>query len=70
VPIAYRLAIDPEASTVGSTLALLIAYITVSLGLLFMNAVVWREGWPLVAAFSVQLVWGLWVFFRILTQRV
>ena len=69
VPIAYRLAIDPEASTVGSTLALLIAYIAVSLGLLLMNAAVWREGWPLVAAFSVQLVWGLWVFFRILTQR-
>jgi len=69
VPTAYRLAIDPEASTLGSTLALLIAYVAVSLGLLLMNAAVWREAWPLVAAFSVQLVWGLWVFFRILTQR-
>lgn len=69
MPRAYRLAIDPMASTVGSTLALLMVYVAVSLGLLLLNATVWREAWPLVAAFSVQLVWGLWVFSRILTQR-
>ena len=69
IPRAYRLAIDPKASTVGSTLALLVVYVAVSLGLLLVNAIVWREAWPLVAAFSVQLVWGLWAFSRILTQR-
>ena len=69
MPRAYRLAIDPKASAVGSTFALLVTYVAVSLGLLLLNATVWREAWPLVAAFSVQLVWGLWVFSRILTQR-
>jgi hypothetical protein len=69
MPRAYRLAIDPKASTLGSTFALLVVYVAVSLGLLLLNATVWREAWPLVAAFSVQLVWGLWVFSRILTQR-
>jgi hypothetical protein len=65
VPRVYRLA----DSTVGWTLALVLLYIAVSLGLHLLNAIVWREAWPLVAAFSVQLVWGLWVFARILTQR-
>ena len=69
MPLAYRLAIDTKASTVDSTFAVLIAYVAVGVGLLLLNVTVWREAWPLAAAFSVQLVWGLWVFSRILTQR-
>jgi len=66
---AYRLAFDPEASTSLATLSILIGYIFTSFGLLAMNAAYWREAWPLAAAFSIQLVWGLWLFSRILTHR-
>lgn len=65
----YGLVFDAKASTSLALLVLLIAYIIATFGLLTMNAIYWREAWPLAASFSLQLVWGLWLYSRILTRR-
>jgi hypothetical protein len=69
IPASYRLAIDPHASTSMPVLAFALAYLLVCLGLLGANLVVWREAWPLAAAFSLQLTFGVFLFARILIQR-
>ena len=69
MPATYRLVINPEASTSMPVFALALAYICICLGLLGANLIVWREAWPLSAAFSIQLTFGLFLFARILTQR-
>ena len=69
IPQAYALAKDPEASTSIWTFGLAVTQCVASLCLLAGNLVGWREAWPLIAAFSIQLTWGLFVFARILTQR-
>jgi hypothetical protein len=65
----YGLAFDPEASTSVALVVLLVGFIVTTFGLLAVNAAYWREAWPLAAAFSIQLVWGLWLFSRLLTRR-
>ena len=68
-PQAYALARDPAASTSIPVFAFASAQNLVSVCLLAGNFIVWREAWPLFGAFSIQLIWGLFLFARILTQR-
>ena len=69
MPQAYALARDPDASTSIRVFAFASAQNLVSVCLLAGNFIAWREAWPLVGAFSIQLTWGLFLFARILTQR-
>lgn len=66
---AYTLAANPAATTTFVTLAIATSQVAVSVGLLAGNLVFWRAAWPLSIAFSIQLLWGLYCFARILTQR-
>ena len=65
----YDLVLDANASTSVAMLALLTTYIIATSGLLTLNAIYLRTTWPLAACFSLQLVWGLWLFSRLLTRR-
>jgi hypothetical protein len=63
------LARDPEVSTSSFIVVLAAAILVGSIGLHLGNLTVWREAWPLFAASSLQLAWGVFLFARILTQR-
>ncbi len=65
----YALVKDSETSTSILTYVLGWASIVASLCLFAGNLIVWREAWPLLAAFSLLLTWGLFLFARLLTQR-
>jgi hypothetical protein len=63
------LAKNPEVSTSQFVVVLAAALMLGALGLHIGNLLLWREAWPLFAASSLQLAWGLFLFARILTQR-
>ncbi len=69
LPQAYAFARDPDASTSFWIFGFALAQAIVSVLFLAGNFIVWREAWPLFAAFSVQLTWGLFLFARILTRN-
>ncbi len=63
------LATDPEVSTTFWLIRLTLAIFATTLGLFVGNLIVWREAWPLIAGFSLQLSWSLFLFARIMTRR-
>ncbi len=65
----FSLAKDPEVSTTFWLIALNLAQAAAVLGLFVGNLIVWREAWPLIAGFSLQLSWALFLFARIMTHR-
>ena len=65
----YVLVKSPESSTSGRIYAQAMVLIGGCLGLYAGNIIVWREAWPLFAAFSLQLSWALYLFGRFLTHR-
>jgi hypothetical protein len=69
IPRAYSLARDPAATTSLGVVGVAIAQLVVCLALLGGNLVWWHETWPLLIAFSIQLLWGLYLFARVLWQR-
>jgi hypothetical protein len=69
IPRAYSLAVDPAATTSFVVLGVAICQLVVCVALLGGNLVWWRQPWPLSVAFSIQLLWGLYLFARILGQR-
>jgi len=69
LPHGYAFAKDPEASTSIEIMAIASAVVIVSVFLLAGNFFVWREAWPLFGAFSIQLIWGLFLFARVLMVR-
>ena len=68
VPNNYRLAYGSEASI--EPWAAHLASSHFSALLFFYGANLWIGGraWPLIAAFSLQLLFGLWLFTRLLTR--
>ena len=66
---AFVFARDPEMSTSLFVSAVAITLVVGCLVLYVANLILWREAWPLLVAFSVQLAWGLFLFARVLTQR-
>jgi hypothetical protein len=60
---------DPETRTNGWVFAIVAAQFGVCTILLAGNMVVWRAPWPLTAAFSIQVAYGLFLFARILFVR-
>jgi hypothetical protein len=69
IPNAYSLAMDPSATTSRAILGLAVCLVAACLGLLCGNLFWWREAWPLSISFALQLLWGLYLFARILGQR-
>ncbi len=69
IPRAYSLALDPAVTTSFGVLGVAASQLAVCVALLGGNLVWWREPWPLLIAFSIQLLWGLYLFARILGQR-
>jgi hypothetical protein len=69
IPQTLALVRDPEASTGAWIFVLVLAQFGACLSLFIGNLVVWRDAWPLFAAFSIQLTWGLFLFARVLTVR-
>lgn len=67
-PHAYQMARDDASTTslgivtIGTIQALL------TLALIFGNAILWRTDWPLFAAASIQLLWSLLLFARLLVR--
>ena len=67
-PPVVRLYRAGESTTSGSYLASASCFMA-SLFVLYMWATFFsREPWPLVVGISVQLVWGLWIFSRLLLR--
>ena len=69
LPRAYSLAAAPSASTSYGLFAIAATQLVACLVLLASNLVWWHEAWPLLFAFTIQLLWGLFLFARILGQR-
>jgi hypothetical protein len=66
---AIPLARDPESS---SSLPIALVAVTTSWSCFLIhlaNLALWREAFPLLLAFSLQLAWALFLFARMLTQR-
>ena len=69
IPQAYAFAKDPDATTSFVIVVLAVVANIVSVLLLGGNFIVWREAWPILGAFSIQLAWGLFLFARVLMVR-
>jgi len=69
IPQAYAFAKDPDATTSFVIVALALVANIVSILLLVGNFIAWREAWPVIGAFSMQLAWGLFLFARVLMIR-
>lgn len=69
IPQSYGFAKDPDATTSFAIVAIAVVANGVSVLLLAGNFIVWREAWPVVGALSMQLVWGLFLFARVLMVR-
>jgi len=66
---AYRTVKDPEIIAPTWVFAIGILYL-VAIEVLFLhNAIVVRDASPLIAAFSVSLVYGLWMFTRLMVRH-
>jgi hypothetical protein len=58
-----------ETTTVSNrSFSLGVAWVVAVIGLYVTAAVLGGEAWPLLAGFSLQLIWGLLVFSRLLTS--
>ena len=68
-PGAYRAAVDPDANTEPWALVVGAVFALANFLLLGGNVLLGGKAWPLISAFSSQLVFGLWIFTRILTRR-
>jgi hypothetical protein len=68
-PSMLALMRDPNSSASPWIHALGTTLIAACLFLLAGNFIAWWDAWPLFAAFSLQLTWGLFLFARLLTQR-
>ncbi|MFT5442727.1 MAG: hypothetical protein ACI8W3_001771 [Myxococcota bacterium] len=69
IPQSYAFAKDPDATTSFAIVAIGVLTNGLSVLLLAGNFIVWREAWPIFGAFSMQLVWGLFLFARVLMVR-
>lgn len=69
IPGALSLVRDPETSTGAWVFLVILASFLVSSILLICNVVFWRDAWPLIVTFSIQLTYGLFLFARMLTVR-
>jgi hypothetical protein len=69
VPQSYAFAKDPDATTSFAIVAIAVVANGVSVLLLVGNFIVWSAAWPVLGAFSIQLVWGLFLFARVLMVR-
>jgi len=69
IPGTYGYWRDPDTSTRGWVFAIVLAQFGVCLLLLTGNVFIWRAIWPLTAAFSIQLIYGLFIFARVLIVR-
>jgi hypothetical protein len=67
-PRAYALSRNVHTTTSTAIISLGIIQALLSVALLLGNAVVWRTTWPLFAASSVQLLWALLLFARLLVR--
>ena len=69
IPHTYGYWRDPETRTNGWVFAIVSIQFGVCIILLAGNIVVWEAPWPLTAAFSIQIAYGLFLFARILFVR-
>jgi hypothetical protein len=65
---AIAVARDPEMSPFYLIVVSAVVLLSSCLGLQIGNLWLWRDAWPLLAASSLQLGWGLFLFARLLTQ--
>ena len=68
IPYTYRLVRDPDASLEPWAAHLASLYFATLLLLYGLNLWLGGEAWPLLAGFSLQLLFGLWLFTRLLTR--
>jgi len=68
VPPVFRLYRTAEVTTSGRFIFVAIAYFITLISLFFWAALFERESWPLVVGISAQLLWGLWLFSRLLLR--
>jgi hypothetical protein len=66
---SYSLVTSSESSTSGWIYWQAIILIATCVFVFAGNIFIWREAWPLYAAFSLQLGWALFLFWRFLTHR-
>ncbi len=67
-PGAYAFAREAGTTTSTGIVTLGTIQALVSVFLLVGNAVMWRTAWPLFAASSIQLLWALLLFARLLVR--
>jgi len=68
VPPVFRLYRAEDVTTSGRFIAIAITYFTTLIMFFFWAALFERESWPLVVGISAQLLWGLWLFARLLLR--
>lgn len=69
IPASVGLVRDPEASTRAWVFSIILGSFVICSGLLILNLLHWRAAWPLIATFSIQISYGLFLFARMLTVR-
>ncbi len=69
LPRSFRFVADADASTEPWAAALATGFVAGNLLLFTGNLFLGGKAWPLISAFSAQLLYSLWMFFRILTRR-
>ena len=69
LPRTFQLAAHADASTELWAAVFATVFVAANFVLLAANLILGGEAWPLISAFSSQLVYSLWMFFRILTRR-
>ena len=60
---------DPETTTGPWVVGINVAMLGVTVSLFAADALWIGEAWPLLFGFSILLIHGVWVFFRLLTRR-
>ena len=68
LPLVFRLARDGESSTSKWFLGIAVAYLATLLCLYSWSAIYVRESWPIMIGISLQLMYGLWCFARLLLR--
>jgi hypothetical protein len=68
VPPVFRLYRAGESTTSGPYMVFSFSYMFALVFLFLWSALYEREAWPLIVGISTQLVYGLWIFARLLLR--
>ena len=69
MPDSVRAMRDPDTTTTPWVTGINVAMLVVTISLFAADALWFGEAWPLLFGFSILLIHGVWVFFRLLTHR-